>query len=169
MGNYLVQNGFNLTKSIYAYLLSCSAGLWQNYLKNNIQLLFEPRPGKSRLWNLRPAKVQISLLSQGSRSPDFGAEIPPHSQCQKVCFSQFQTKNSQFDKKIFFFFFGLSIYISQEKGKFMYWNQSSNGNVIHKNDNKFPNFSQNAANFPNSMGHGPIPKKGCESPVSYRD
>ena len=28
----------------------------------------------------------------------------------------------------------------------------------------FPNFSQNAANFPNSMGPCPIPKKGCESP-----
>ena len=28
---------------------------------------------------------------------------------------------------------------------------------------KFPNFSQNAANFPNSMGLGLIPKKGCES------
>ena len=29
---------------------------------------------------------------------------------------------------------------------------------------KFPNFSQNTAYFPNSMGPGPIPKKGCESP-----
>ena len=28
----------------------------------------------------------------------------------------------------------------------------------------FPYFSQNVANFPNSMGPGPIPKKGCESP-----
>ena len=27
-----------------------------------------------------------------------------------------------------------------------------------------PNFSQNAANFSNSMDPGPIPKKGCESP-----
>ena len=26
---------------------------------------------------------------------------------------------------------------------------------------KFPNFSQNAANFPNSMGPDPISKKGC--------
>ena len=51
-------------------------------------------------------------------------------------------------------------------GKFNYWNQSSNGNVIHKDDVKFPNFSQNAANFPISMGPGPIPKKGCESPGS---
>ena len=32
---------------------------------------------------------------------------------------------------------------------------------------KFPNFSQNAANFPNSMGPGPNPKKGCESPASF--
>ena len=45
-----------------------------------------------------------------------------------------------------------------------YWNQSSNGNIIHKDDVKFSNFSQNAANFLNSMGPGPIPKKWCESP-----
>ena len=31
---------------------------------------------------------------------------------------------------------------------------------MHKDDVKFPNFSQNAANFPNSMGPCPIPKKG---------
>ena len=29
---------------------------------------------------------------------------------------------------------------------------------------KLPYFSQNAVNFPNSMGPDPIPKKGCESP-----
>ena len=40
--------------------------------------------------------------------------------------------------------------------------QSSNGNVIHKDDVKFPNFSQNA-NFPNSMGSGHNSKEGCES------
>ena len=34
---------------------------------------------------------------------------------------------------------------------FYFWNQSSNGNVIHKGDVKFPNFSQNAATFPNSI------------------
>ena len=32
---------------------------------------------------------------------------------------------------------------------------------------KFPNFSQNAANFHSSMGPGPIPKKGCESSVVF--
>ena len=52
----------------------------------------------------------------------------------------------------------------KKKIKFNYWNQASNGKVIHKDDVKFPNFSQNAANYPNSMGPGPIPKKGCESP-----
>ena len=31
---------------------------------------------------------------------------------------------------------------------------------------KFPKLSQNATNFPNSMGPRPIPKKGCESPVN---
>ena len=44
-------------------------------------------------------------------------------------------------------------------------NQSSNGNYIHIDNIDFPNFSGNAANFPNSKGPGPIPKKGCESPV----
>ena len=96
---------------------------------------------------------------------------------KSVFFSQFQTKNSQFEKKKNIFFFGsLSLFhiiqilnilyyiIYQEKSKFNFWNQSSNGNVIHKDDVKFPNFSQNAANFPSSMGPGPIPKKGCESP-----
>ena len=37
-----------------------------------------------------------------------------------------------------------------------------------KDDVKFPNFSQNAAYFPDSMGPGPIPKKGCESPVAAK-
>ena len=46
---------------------------------------------------------------------------------------------------------------------FNYWNQSSNGNVIHKDDVKFPNFSQNAANFPNSMGPAPSPKRGVKA------
>ena len=32
---------------------------------------------------------------------------------------------------------------------------------------KFPNFSQNVASFPNSMGPGPILKKGCERPRLY--
>ena len=45
-------------------------------------------------------------------------------------------------------------------------NQSSNGNYIHIDNIDFPNFSRNAANFPNSKGPGPIPKKGCESPGS---
>ena len=44
-------------------------------------------------------------------------------------------------------------------------NQSSNGNYIHIDNIDFPNFSRNAANFPNSKGPGPIPKKGCESPA----
>ena len=48
---------------------------------------------------------------QGSRSPDFGAEIRPHSQCQKVCFfPNSRQKNPNFTKKkkkkkFFFFFF----------------------------------------------------------------
>ena len=35
---------------------------------------------------------------------------------------------------------------------------------MHIDNIDFPNFSRNAANFPNSKGPGPIPKKGCESP-----
>ena len=53
---------------------------------------------------------------QGSRSPDFGAEIRPHSQCQKVCFfpnSRQKIPNLKKKKFFFFFFFFLfSIFIS---------------------------------------------------------
>ena len=43
---------------------------------------------------------KTTFRGQGSRSPDFGAEIRPHSQCQKVCFfPNSRQKNSQFDKK----------------------------------------------------------------------
>ena len=129
---------------------------------------------------------------QGSRSLDFRAKFGPFPNAKKYVFSQFQTKNSQFDKKKFFFFFGSpSLFhiiqiqniftISQNNriqshllrslpflivhyGKFNYWNQSSNGNVTHKDDVKFPNFSRNIANFPHSMCPCPIPKKWCESP-----
>ena len=45
-------------------------------------------------------------------------------------------------------------------------NQSSHGNFIHIANIDFPNLSQNAANFSNSKGPGPIPKKACESPDS---
>ena len=79
-----------------------------------------------------------------------------------------EKKHPKLTKKCIFFLF--SIFISyntntEHIGKFNYWNKSSNGNVIHKDDVKFPNFSQNDANFPNSMGPNPIPKKGCESPA----
>ena len=37
------------------------------------------------------------------------------------------------------------------------------GNVIHMDDVKFPNFSQNAANFPNSMGPASFPKRGVRA------
>ena len=50
---------------------------------------------------------------QGSRSPDFGAEIRPHSQCQKVCFfpnSRQKIPNFTKKKKNFFFFFGFSTF-----------------------------------------------------------
>ena len=48
--------------------------------------------------------LKSMLTLQDSPSPNSGTEIQPHSQCQKsMFFSQFQTKNSQFDKKIFFF------------------------------------------------------------------
>ena len=56
------------------------------------------------------------------------------------------------------------IYNFKKQCKVNYLNQSSNGNYIHIDNIDFPNFSGNAANFPNSKGPGPIPKKGCESP-----
>ena len=49
------------------------------------------------------------MITQGSRSPDFGAEIRPHFQCQKVFFFPIPDKkfpiSQKKKKKIFFFFF----------------------------------------------------------------
>ena len=102
--------------------------------------------------------------------PILGPKFGPIPNAKKyVVFSQFQTKNSQFDNLFFFFFFGggggggvntehtilmycvtylqfrrieynhtcfflpfLIVHLS----KFNYWNQSSNGNIIHKDDHK---------------------------------
>ena len=51
------------------------------------------------------------LSHQGSRSPDFGAEIRPHSQCQKVWFfPNSRQKILNLTKKIFFFFGSLSLF-----------------------------------------------------------
>ena len=47
---------------------------------------------------------------QGSRSPDFGAEIGPIPNAKKYAFFPIQQKNSQFETKIFFFFFGSNLY-----------------------------------------------------------
>ena len=57
------------------------------------------------------------------------------------------------------------IYNFKKQCKVNYLDQSSNGNFIQIDNMDFPNFSRSAANFPNSKGPGPIPKKGCESPA----
>ena len=141
------------------------------------------------LTHIIEASHEISWGLRAIDHPILGLKFSPIPKAKMYAFSQFQTKNSQFE--IFFFWFSIFILytycyiftISQNNriqshlllslhflivhyGKFNYWNQSSNGNVIHKEDVKFPNFSQNAANFPISMSPGPIPKKGCESPGS---
>ena len=67
--------------------------------------------------------ITISRPSQGSRSPDFGAEIRPHSQCQKVCFfpnsrqeipnfTKKKKKKKKKKKNFFFFFFASPPFIS---------------------------------------------------------
>ena len=61
----------------------------------------------------RGDSLSYTWMYQGSRSPDFGAEIRPHSQCQKVCFfpnsrqkiPNFTKKKKKKKKKINFFFF----------------------------------------------------------------
>ena len=67
----------------------------------------------------KSAVLTKSIGRQGSRSPDFGAEIRPHSQCQKVCFfpnSRQKIPNLKKKKKkkncFFFVFFLFSIFIS---------------------------------------------------------
>ena len=59
------------------------------------------------------------------------------------------------------------IYNFKKQCKVNYLTESSNGTYIHIDNIDFPNFSGKAGNFPNSKGPGPIPKKGCESPVSF--
>ena len=105
----------------------------------------------------------------------WGRNSAPFPMQKSMFFSQFQTKNSQFDKKKFFFFFFLSLFHIIQIQNILYYiiyQEKKVSLIIGINlametsfDNvKFPNFSQNAANFPNSIGPGPIPKKGCESP-----
>ena len=44
----------------------------------------------------------------------------------------------------------------------------SNGNFIHKDDVKFPNFSQNVANFPIPWAPAPFPKRGVRALLRIR-
>ena len=142
---------------------------------------------KLRAYGLSEEAVELLESSGLSITRFWGRNSAPFPMPKSMFFSQFQTKNSQFDhkkKKIFFFFFFFffcspsSFHIMQiltiklnclitnnyiiylEKGKFNYWNQSSNGKVIHKDDIKFPNFSQNAANFSHLHGPRPHSQKG---------
>ena len=108
------------------------------------------------------------ICVQGSRMP------------KSMFFFQFQTKNSQIDKKKFFFFL-FSIFISyntsyiftiltitlyiKKKVKFNYWNQSSNGNVIHKDDVKFPNLVKTPLIFPIPWAPTPFPKRDVRALV----
>ena len=55
----------------------------------------------------------MDVTIQGSQSPDFGAEIRPHSKCQKGCFfpnSRQKIPNLKKKKKKIFFFFLFSIF-----------------------------------------------------------
>ena len=60
--------------------------------------------------------LKLFKIMQGSRSTDFGAEILPHSQCQKVCFFPNSRqkipnlKKLKKKKKFFFFFCSLSLF-----------------------------------------------------------
>ena len=142
-----------------------------------------PPGGSNVLCGENVEKSCLQLLDFRIVGPKFGC-IP---KAKKYLFSQFQTKYSQFE--IFLGFFNFISYNTNTEhvtnsqfhriieynhtcfflpfflvhlGKFNYWNQSSIGSAMHKDHVKFPNFSQNSANFPNSMG--PIAKKWCESP-----
>ena len=46
----------------------------------------------------------------------------------------------------------ITLYISRKKVSLIIGINLAMENVIHKDNVKFPNFSQNAVNFPNSMG-----------------
>ena len=68
---------------------------------------FGPRPLGP--WGGTKRSNIIKSELQGSRSPNFGAEIRPHSQCQKVCFfpNSRQKIPNLTKKKIYFFFLHL--------------------------------------------------------------
>ena len=102
-------------------------------------------------------------------------------ECQKVCFfSNSRQKIPKLTKKNFFFFL-FSIFISyntsyiftiltitlyiKKKVKFNYWNQSSNGNVIHKDDVKFPNLVKTPLIFPIPWAPTPFPKRDVRALV----
>ena len=92
---------------------------------------------------------------QGSRSPYFGPKFCPIPNAKKVCF--FPNSRHKIHN-----FTTITLYI-KKKGKFDYWNQSSNGNVIHKEYVRFPNFSRTPLIFPIPWAPAPFPKRGVRA------
>ena len=94
----------------------------------------------------------------------FGSGKQTHSQWKKVyIFPKWKLKipNGRFAKKIIIY---ISIFCYLPS-KFNHSKYNTGHSFIlnfeayfAKQQHKFPNFSQNAANFPNSKGPGPIPK-----------
>ena len=112
--------------------------------------------------------IPVRALDQPNLGPKFG----PIPNAKKYVFSQFQMKNSQSDQASKFSLiydksnYSILFFISRNKIEVNYWNQSSNGNFIHYDDIDFPNFSQNTATYPISMGPGtaaPFPKRGVRA------
>ena len=125
----------------------------------------------TRFWGLNWAPIPMpkSMFFPNSRQKNpnltefffFGSPSLFHIiQIQNILLHIYNSQNNRIQSHLLLYL----PFLIGHYGKFNYWNQSSNGNAIHKDDVKFSNFSQNAANFPNSISPGPIPKKMCESP-----
>ena len=72
--------------------------------------IFSKNVHSYRVCSFKDAQCEYNITSQGSRSPDFGAEIRPHSQCQKVWFFPNSRQKIPNLTKIFYFFW-FSIFI----------------------------------------------------------
>ena len=127
----------------------------------------------------------ISILPGLSITRFWGRNSALFPMPKSMFFPQFQTKNPSLTKKNYFFFFlggggggvlhlysikykfwrlnlivkllTITLYI-KKKGKFNYWNQSSNGNVIHK--------VKTPLIFPIPWAPAPFPKRGVRALIA---
>ena len=126
--------------------------------------------------------LKLFKIMQGSRSTDFGAEILPHSQCQKVCFfpnsrQKIPNLKKLKKKKKFFFFFLFSIfisyntntehivlhYISRKKVSLIIGINLATGTSNIRTMSNFPILVKTPLIFPIPWAPAPFPKRGVRA------